>query len=110
MPIPQELLDAVQKYCDAHTAEHAKQCPTFAGTTMERKWTYTVHQVYIKVVKGEGIYQSVHCFIQITNDEKSRNKWRSGDIFKPKGWAGPIKNKRRGNVLTAQYNVSIYGL
>lgn len=110
MPISQELLDAVQKYCDAHTAEHAKQCPTFTGTAMERKWNYEVNKTYIKVVKGEGIYQSVHCFIQIQNDEKSRQKWRSGDIFKPKSWNGPIKNFKRGNVLTNQYNVSIYGL
>ncbi len=110
MLLPQELLDAVQLYCDAHTAEHAKQCPTFAGTAMERNWTYEVNKAYIKVTKGEGIYQSVHCFIQIADDDKSRQKWRSGDIFKPKGWQGPIKNFKRGNVLTAQYNVSIYGL
>lgn len=109
MTISPELQQAIQKYCDEHTAEMAKQYPTFVGTNLEKTWWFEVSQKFVKVIKGrESVANdiSVHCFIQIADE----GKWKAGDIFKPASWKGPKKNFIRGNVLTNRYAISIYGI
>lgn len=109
MTISPELQQAIQEYCDKHTAEMAKQYPTFSGTAHERSWWFEVSQKFVKVVKGrksDKFDVSVHCFIQISDD----GKWKAGDIFKPASWKGPKKNFTRGNVFKNNYQISIYGI
>lgn len=107
--ITPELETAIQAYCDAHSAENLKQYPTFAGTNLDRTWSFEVCKKFVKVTKGrKGVEHdlSVHCFIQIADE----GKWKAGDIFKPASWKSPNKNFIRGNVLSNRYAVSIYGI
>lgn len=109
MSISPELETAIQAYCDEHTAEDLKQYPSFAGTNLERTWSFEICQKFVKVVKGrKGVDHdlSVHCFIQIEDEDQ----WKAGDIFKPASWKGPKKNFTRGNVLAKRYAISIYGI
>lgn len=108
MHVSPELLAAVQAYCDEHTTEH-----NIKWSNQRYEWVYQVSQKYIKVIRQnqqQKDIQSVHCFIQIANVDEKRQKWQSGDIFKPKGWNGPTKNFSRGNVFKKDYQIGIYGI
>ena len=57
---------------------------------------------YIKVISGD----SVSSFIVATENDK---KFKKGDILKPAGWAAPIRNAPRGNVLDGGYPINWTG-
>lgn len=48
-----------------------------------------------KSYSGEVISKSIHTFVNREN----------GDILKPAGWKGPVKNGKRGNVFDMNYGL-----
>jgi hypothetical protein len=94
----EKLLEAiVADYYNWQTANGTRQ------QTGTQKEMYEEFAQCLQLLKGRKYYKivgkrGVWGFIQIKND----NKFKAGDILKAAGWAAPVRNFARGNVIEEQ--------
>jgi hypothetical protein len=79
-------------------AGHAARIKVFADGV-----TYQAKKNYVKILSGNSVW----AFVVINSNDLD---FKVGDILKPKGWAGPVRNFARGNVFENDYSSNWSGI
>ena len=77
--------------------ENKGMCDDFADG-----WKIKVGKKYIKIASKISVWGFV---VNVDNDKK----FKKGDVLMAAGWAGPARNKARGNVLEGGFGIEWTG-
>ena len=77
--------------------ENKEMCDDFANG-----WVVKKGKKYIKIMSSRSVWGFV---VNVDNDKK----FKKGDVLMAAGWAGPARNKARGNVLEGGFGIEWTG-
>ena len=77
--------------------ENKEMCDDFANG-----WVVKKGKKYIKIASKISVWGFV---VNVDNDKK----FKKGDVLMAAGWAGPARNKARGNVLEGGFGIEWTG-
>ena len=84
------------------TNAHGESSQWAKGSVAEwdNKTKVSMGKKYVKVVQDTGVFAFI-----VKEDFKH---FKKGDILKAAGWNAPALNSARGNVLTGNYNITLF--
>ena len=91
------MLAAAESDYNNFMPENKGMCDDFADG-----WKIKVGKKYIKIASKISVWGFV---VNVDNDKK----FKKGDVLMAAGWAGPARNKARGNVLEGGFGIEWTG-
>lgn len=93
----ENMLAAAESDYNNFMPENKGMCDDFADG-----WKIKVGKKYIKIASKISVWGFV---VNVDNDKK----FKKGDVLMAAGWAGPARNKARGNVLEGGFGIEWTG-
>lgn len=93
----ENMLAAAESDYNNFMPENKGMCDDFAAG-----WKIKVGKKYIKIASKISVWGFV---VNVDNDKK----FKKGDVLMAAGWAGPARNKARGNVLEGGFGIEWTG-
>ena len=93
----ENMLAAAESDYNNFMPENKGMCDDFADG-----WVVKEGKKYIKIMSSRSVWGFV---VNVDNDKK----FKKGDVLMAAGWAGPARNKARGNVLEGGFGIEWTG-
>ena len=93
----ENMLAAAESDYNNFMPDNEKMCKEFADG-----WDVKMGKKYIKIASKISVWGFV---VNVDNDKK----FKKGDVLMAAGWAGPARNKARGNVLEGGFGIEWTG-